>query len=83
VTSDLDVESDGRVVWINGATGCVARFGANGIDIHTRDTTACLHCTHGPTTAEDWRIFQGKMLEHYRLVIGDEHRPTRFQESTS
>jgi predicted methyltransferase len=74
----LDVRSDGRVVWVDGIQGCVGRFGERGIDIHTADTTACLHCTHGSTSAEDWLVFQQKMLEHYDVVITDEHRPIRF-----
>jgi len=72
------IESDGETVWVHYAGMTIARFGVRGIDIHTADTTGCLHCTHGTTNFGDWRIFQQKMFEHYYVTVGDEHMPERF-----
>ena len=74
----VDVTSDGKTVWVNSATGCLGRFGRFGIDIHTRDTTGCLHCTHGIVSDDDWEVFKEKMLEHHGVLVGDIYKPLRF-----
>lgn len=74
-----DIQSDGRVVWVHSSAGhTVARFGANGIDVHTADSTACLDCTHGPTGLADWDRFVASVQEHYGVTVGPEHRPDRL-----
>lgn len=78
---EVEILSDGDMVWINGGPtgGAIGRFGKNGIDIHTLDTTGCLHCTHGPTSSADYDTFVAKMLEHHGVAVGAEHRPRRFR----
>lgn len=77
-TPTFDIQSDGVTVWVHSPGYTVARFGLMGIDIHSPDSAACLHCTHQKTTSEDWETFKAKMLEHYSLVVGDDRKPTRF-----
>jgi hypothetical protein len=83
--SHVEIFSDGRIVWVNGGDtgGAIGRFGLNGIDVHTADTTGCLHCTHERTEAADWDIFVSKMREHHGVKVGDEHRPERFLAALS
>lgn len=81
------IDSDGVTVWVNGSAGeCIGRFGRNGIDIHTTieaqtsGKPQCLHCTHEPTTINDWWVFLKKMHELYHIdpdILG-EHIPNRF-----
>ena len=78
LTGDEKVTSDGVTVWVESATGCLARFGAKGIDVRSADTTACLECTHKTTTAEDWRHFQAFVWRHHGVWVTDDHRPKRF-----
>jgi hypothetical protein len=54
-----------------------------GIDIHRHideqsDMGECLHCTHGPTTKEDWKVFVIKMKEHFGVEVNDKYLPKRF-----
>lgn len=81
----VEIVSDGEIVWVNGgpAGGSIARFGKRGIDVHTLDTTGCLHCTHEPTGLEDWEIFKAKVLEHHGVEVADEHMPKRLSTSAS
>lgn len=80
--TQFEIDSDGRTVWVNSAMGvCVGRFSRFGIDIH-RDFTAqvagepeCLDCTHEKPTLAEWERFKSGMMEHYGVVVGDEHRP--------
>lgn len=72
------VVSDGVTVWVHGPHGTIARFGRLGIDVHTYDTTGCLHCTHEPTDSwAKWNEFVEAVAIHYNVDIGDEHRPSR------
>jgi hypothetical protein len=80
----VQVDSDGKTVWVNGHTGhCLARFGRGGIDIH-RDLPdqvgkgECLFCTHEPTRAEDWDLFVAKVQEHHGVRVARRHRPGTF-----
>lgn len=77
---DVEVLSNGETVWVNGGEtgGAIGRFGPNGIDVHSADTTSCLYCTHERTTVEDWFTFQSKMLEHHGVRVNDDHTPRRF-----
>lgn len=79
MTTEALIESDGVTVWVNGSQGSIGRFGVMGIDVHTADTSGCLHCTHGRTTAADWDIFVAKMLEHHGVVVPESVRPLRFR----
>lgn len=65
-------------MWVNHLTGSIARFGKNGIDVHTADTAGCLYCTHSVTTGADWELFKEKVLEHHDVVVTDEHKPLRL-----
>ncbi len=78
LVTDYRITSDGVTVWVNSPEGAIARFGRQGIDIHTMDTTRCLFCRLGPVEESDWRLFQLKMLEHYGIDVGDEYTPFRF-----
>ncbi len=73
------IASDGVTVWIDGPAGTIGRFGRLGIDVHIADTTGCLHCTHGVTTAADWPVFVAAMREHHGVIVGAEHIPQRFR----
>lgn len=74
-----EIQSDGRTVWVHSSEGhTVARFGANGIDVHTADSSGCIDCTHGPTALADWELFVASVNRHYGVHIGAVHRPTRF-----
>jgi hypothetical protein len=74
------IRSDGTTVWVDVGAYTVARFGKLGIDVHTPTADGCLHCTHEPTTIEDWRTFQKDMSHYYGIVVGDGHMPWRFRE---
>lgn len=83
---DVQIDSDGRTVWVNDADGCcIGRFGLMGIDIHHPMTeqldagSQCLLCTHGPTTATDWDAFVSGMRDLHGVEVADAHRPTRFR----
>lgn len=75
------VSSDGRTVWVNSCTGALARFSKWGVDVHTEDTTGCLHCTPGPTAAVDWELFKAKVLEHHGVTVDDMHKPAYLAHS--
>lgn len=77
------VETDGRTVWVNcGKTGgCLARFGAGGIDVHravlrqSGPKGACLVCTHTRPTYLEWINFQALVRKHYRVTVPDRYLP--------
>jgi hypothetical protein len=75
---EVGIVSDGTVVWVNRSTGCIGRFGKNGIDVHSVDTSTCLHCTHERATKKNWEVFKEKMLEHHLVVVTNIHKPERF-----
>lgn len=79
----VQVISDERSVWVNAANGeCLARFGPFGVDVHrtlaeqNEGMPECLACTHGPTTEEDWALFQTETMRHHSVSIDDSHKPT-------
>lgn len=79
-----DVLSDGETVWVNGPEGCIARFGRAGIDIHRPaseqlEKGQCLHCTHGPTTANDWQTFVLEVDQFFGVKVAGVHMPDRFR----
>lgn len=75
-----EVSSDGVVVWVNWIHGAIARFGRKGIDVHSSDTTKCLYCTQGDTTAADWETFKQAVWVAHAVEVTDEHKPVRFKE---
>lgn len=83
-SNGYQVTSDGVTVWVNGPDGCsTGRFGLQGIDIHRpfeeqQTKGACLFCTHGLTTVEDWFLFVEKMKELYDVDVDFRHTPMRF-----
>ncbi len=85
-TEPFEVVSDGVTVWLNIASGCIARFGQKGIDIHRPLEQQCiegecLFCTHENTTAEDWPTFVAKCKEHFGIDVPEEHMPDRFRST--
>lgn len=78
-----EVISNGVTVWVN-REWCLARFGPYGIDIHRTPSeqratgTECLFCTQGPTSFDDWKLFQQKVQELYGIEVEDKHCPERF-----
>ena len=69
-------------VWINGADGCsVARFSPFGIDIHKSAASqvatgvACLVCTHGKPTPDEWDHFLVLVKDRFGVVIPPRARP--------
>ena len=82
-----DVQSDGKTVWVNAVDGsCIGRFSRFGIDLHRTVSAqlagegACLDCTHGLPGRGDWEHFKAGLLEHYGIVLSDEHMPRFLQE---
>lgn len=82
IQKGIEIASDGKTVWINGADGCcIGRFCRNGIDIHhdaKRQIALghqCMDCKAGPCTASDWEDFKAGMLRSYGVLIGDKHIP--------
>jgi len=82
----VQIDTDGITVWVNCEAGCIARFGRQGIDIHSvampggpRVSDDCLYCTHGPVTKTDWHTFVAKMLELYKFKVPEEYMPRRFR----
>lgn len=71
----IEIQSDGRTVWVHRDGMTVGRFGRMGIDVHTADATACLDCTHGETGRADWEQFKGSMLRHHGISVADKHAP--------
>ena len=82
---DIEIFSDGRTVWVNTPECAIGRFGPYGIDVHRtiqaqmEGQPECLACTHGPTNLADWRRFQTLMIEHYNVMIPDNHMPSSIR----
>lgn len=73
---DYVIETDGRVVWINGALMLLGRFSRLGIDVHVDGKCIGDSCSPGPCTLEHWREFQKKMLDLHRIKVPDKYMPT-------
>ncbi|MCQ8279836.1 hypothetical protein NFI95_15435 [Acetobacteraceae bacterium KSS8] len=83
------VDSDGKTVWVHASDGsCVGRFSRFGIDLHTTITeqmngaSECLDCTHEKPGLVEWRRFQRGTLDHYGIMVADDHMP-RFLASNA
>lgn len=81
---DYGIQWDGRTVWVHHEAETVARFGINGIDIHTKieqqlaGESPCLSCTHSVTTHADWEQFVDEMLRYYNVQVPAAAIPVRF-----
>jgi len=78
----IEIESDGRVVWVNDPTGCcIGRFSKNGVDVHRTGPeqvelgTQCLDCFHEGNPAEQWDRFVSSMKTHHGVDVSARHRP--------
>ncbi len=72
----LQIEGDGRTVWINGPDGsCWARFSLTGIDIHypveiqMATGKQCMKCSHGMTNEADWDFFCQSVFELWGVKV--------------
>jgi hypothetical protein len=76
----IDASSLGDTVWVTAHDGsCVGRFSKRfGIDIHRTVTEQmqgagqCLHCTHEPAGAAEWRVFRDEIKAHYGIVVPED-----------
>lgn len=82
----IQIDSDGRTVWVNDHTStCIGRFGFGGVDIHhsweeqIERGQQCLACEKGPTDRGHWERFKAKMFQHYKVVVTDRHMPHRLR----
>lgn len=74
------VRSDGTTVWVDAGPYTVARFGRLGIDVHTADSSGCLHCTHEPTDSlEKWQEFVEAVMVHHYIDVTSDHMPNRVR----
>lgn len=76
------IETDGRTVWVNDATGCcIGRFSKMGVDVHNTGVQQlmggkqCLDCIHEGEPAALWERFRGSMLIHHKVNVPEEFRP--------
>jgi len=75
----VQVSADGSTVWVHALDGStVGRFSKRfGLDVHTTVTqqmegeVQCLHCTHVPPSASDWKKFCELMRLHYGIQINE------------
>lgn len=63
-----EVESDGRMVWVNDPDQCVARLGPNGAEVLTDKGWSV-------SRPGAWGPFVELVGKLYGVEIGDEHRP--------
>lgn len=76
-TSELFlIETDGRVVWVNGQHGLLGRFSPTGIDVHVNGKCKDDSCVTEYCTPKHWRDFQQKMMIHHGIDVADEYAPT-------
>lgn len=74
-----EISSDGRTVWVNDYTGCRARFGPKGYELHGRVTS------RGPGRPRPdflWRAFKTQCRNEFgiELVEFDGHTPDGCQK---
>ena len=77
----IDVESDGRTVWINESSRCVARFCPDSREflIDEKDPQMVKHADSGPTR-EDWTDFYAVIEGAYHIDFPQEHRPMYIRD---
>ena len=74
MTTDYQIETDGRVVWVNNEM-LLGRFSRNGIDVHIDGKCVGESCSAGMCGLEEWVRFQELMIEHHGIEIGDKYMP--------
>lgn len=86
--STVEILSNGKTVWVNGADGCcLAQFSRFGIDVHKdavgqQSGSQCLDCKHGVPAESDWQRFRSAVLFHYGITVKEKHKP-KFIEDDS
>ena len=75
VKLDHSIETDGRVVWINGIRGLLGRFSRHGIDVHVNGKCKDDSCVAEICTFRHWRDFQKKMLKYHGVEVPDQYMP--------
>jgi hypothetical protein len=80
----LKVETDGKTVWVNTETGCIARFGEYAYELKAhghvftmaRDSSVARLT---PLCKTHWRGFVDKVKKVYKFEIPEEYMPRRFR----
>ncbi len=86
ISNGCQILSDGSRVWVNGLAGeSVARLSSYGgkamIDVHKAlceqktSGSECLDCRHDLSGETAWKYFVQSVLNNYKVVVGDEHKP--------
>jgi hypothetical protein len=69
----VEVSSDGKTVWVNGAGGwSIGRVSMTGVDY---GGSSRLKAKAGPLTKNDWVCFQFDMLDIHGVRVSDKHMP--------
>lgn len=71
--SDIQFQTDGRTVWVNGPEGLIGRWSEFRGDVHSADTSACVAC--GKTSWNEW---VDEMFEAHGVIV-----PARYQPPAS
>jgi hypothetical protein len=61
----LQIECDGKTLWVNGLHGAIGRFSPRGVDVHNHENNACIGC--GPVP--DWEGFVEEMQKHHGIDV--------------
>jgi len=69
----FQIETDGRVVWVNSERGLIGRFSHSGVDVHNvpGEPTTCEDCFPEP----GWERFKAGMLRVHGVVVDDKYKP--------
>jgi antitoxin (DNA-binding transcriptional repressor) of toxin-antitoxin stability system len=79
-TSLVDIESDGRTVWVNQHGRCVARFCPISREFLIDETKPWMvKHSHGPSIV-DWTDFCSVVELAFHLNFPQEHRPLYIQD---
>jgi len=71
----LEVRSDGRTVWVNGAEGCVARFCPVSHEVWVNGTVYVRnHPGHKPDFSH-WKSFKQRVFDNYGVAVDNRHIP--------
>ncbi len=71
----LQIQTDGRTLWINGVHGLLGRFAPAGIDVHAEPGSDkhCLDC--GPHGEKPWERFVAAMKLHHGVDLDYSWQP--------
>ena len=80
------IHSDGRTVWINSGSRCVARFGRLAFEVFSStgrfvSSGTSPACTLDALGDNDWERFRQAVAQHHDVIVGDEHRPAFLQDA--